>query len=124
MNMIANGLESFALNLTKQDSLISIFDDLGDYNTDLWKNVIWYHIRRANYYENDYIDYWNYMLNKVKEVDSYSNKVDSLNHLSPDKVIHYKAFNKYQINNPMFNNALQEIEAYFYFDENMNIVNN
>ena len=108
--------------LNRTDSLISIFDALGDCNTGLWKNVIWYNIRRANYYENDYIDYWNYMLDKVKEADSYNNKLDSLNNLSPDNVIHYKAFNRYQINNPFVNNTLQEIEAYIYFDENLNII--
>ena len=47
---------------------------------------------------------------------------ERLDNLPQSQVIQYTARNKYTITNPMFNNAKQEVEGYFIFDPDFNII--
>jgi len=60
--------------------------------------------------------------NELVELKALKVEIDSLSILNPNKVIYYKAFNTYKINNPILNGAEQELTKYFLFDDQFNII--
>ena len=65
---------------------------------------------------------WSKVLSELENLKLIKNEIDSLSKFDSDKVIYYKAFNIYIINNPLLNEAEQEIKKYFLFGSNLNII--
>lgn len=105
------------------DSLINVYDEIKEGDLCFIKNVNWFYHRTDHFYSNKKgVELWNAVKEVTNELTHIKYEIDSLSKLDSNYVIHYKAFNKFKINNPILNNAEQELESHFYFDNKMNII--
>ncbi|MBK8519019.1 MAG: hypothetical protein IPL55_22860 [Saprospiraceae bacterium] len=64
---------------------------------------------------------YTFVENGLKGLIPTNDRIIELKLLPENDIIHYKFYNKFQINNPIFNNAEQTLEQYFYFDKDLNL---
>lgn len=105
------------------DNLISNYEQLKEGDLTLLENVIW-HYERIDSYENNQKPnpIWQNAFDVVNSLVEIKSQIDSLSTIDPHSVIHYKALNRYKINNPLLGGVEQEFARYFIFSSDFEII--
>lgn len=116
-------LQNYTSTVEKTDKLINKYESLNDGNLELIRNAVFYYERIDSFHNNRNVsDLWGLVRSQIYTLESLSKEINSWSEKNPNEVIHYVAENKFQINNPMFNNAEQQITDKFYFNKNFEII--
>ena len=116
-------ISELCTQIEETDVLLQKFESIKEGDLALLKNVLWYYTRIDNFNSNGSPNkIWAKISTALEELTAIDVKVDSLLNINPNKVIHYKGFNKYKIINPLLNNASIEVERYFIFDNELKII--
>ncbi|WP_299064286.1 hypothetical protein [uncultured Polaribacter sp.] len=109
--------------IEKTDNLLTRFESLKEGNLELISNTLWYYKRMDDFNSNNSPNaIWERVNNKLIELKKLEKEIDTLSKLNPENVLSYKSLNHYKINNPILNNAEQELKKYFLFDSKFNII--
>lgn len=118
-------LSPFITDLCNQieisDKLIENWSNLREGNLELIKNVNWYYKRKANY-NGTSKDFYNSVNTLVESLEELQIKIVPLSEMKPNDVIESKALNNYTINNPIMNGVEVDVNKYFIFDKDYNII--
>lgn len=109
--------------LEKSDSLIQHFESIEEGNLALLSNVLWYY-QRIDYYESNGQPnpIWDTVRSALNDLNAIQQSIDSLSQMDPQQVLEYKAYNAYQVNNPAYNGALQEVKKNYIFNPTFSII--
>tara|TARA_B110000977_G_C10869029_1_gene412770 strand:- start:32 stop:700 length:669 start_codon:yes stop_codon:yes gene_type:complete len=118
-------LSPFITDLCNQieisDKLLENWSNLEEGNLKLIKNANWYYKRKANY-NGTSIDFYNSINNLVELLEELKIKIVPISEMNPNDIIESKALNNYTINNPIMNGIEVDINKYFIFDKDYNII--
>jgi len=118
-------LSPFITDLCNQieisDKLLENWSNLEEGNLKLIKNANWYYKRKANY-NGTSIDFYNSINNLVELLEELKIKIVPISETNPNDIIESKALNNYTINNPIMNGIEVDINKYFIFDKDYNII--
>ena len=118
----SNFLSELTSNLELTESLLAVYDQIREGNTDLLRNVTWYYSRIDKYENNQPAPIWDKVYKSIGALDATKYRLDSLMALEGTDIIHYKAYNRYLIDNLVLNNATVEVKKYFMFDSKLSII--
>jgi hypothetical protein len=118
-------LSPFITDLCNQieisDKLLENWSNLEEGNLKLIKNANWYYKRKANY-NGTSIDFYNSINNLVELLEELKIKIVPISEMNPNDIIESKALNNYTINNPIMNGIEVDINKYFIFDKDYNVI--
>ena len=107
-------------HLLETDSLIAMEDHFSN-KLKLYKNVLWYYIRYANFNNNTKdLDNYSKMSDNLEYIINQQFRRDSLKSLDQKKIVYIRTQNKFTAANPV-QNSIDTLEQYFYFDNNLNV---
>lgn len=123
-NRTASGwISELCDQIEKTDSLLNVYDKIENGDISLLKNVLWYYERIDNYESNNIPDrIWSTIAQHIDNLSKGQAELERLQSQNPQSVVHYKALNKYTINNPLFGGAEVQLARHFYFDKDFNII--
>lgn len=116
-------LSELCTQIEKTDSLLNRYEKLEEGNLALMETALWYYQRIENFYSNHSPNkIWSDISSEIDQLKALKEEANALSTIPPDNVIHYKALNTYKINNPLFNGAEQEIQKYFIFNDELELI--